>query len=443
MQAQCFIAHLIISKTEPDNCLCLVTVQCRTCTLCPPLLYVSSSSVLCVADTVAPLRVISFSPSAAICWRWLGRIPSLLLLLWLPSTSVPTIPHLLRYLRSIPSCVGCRTRASTTSSSTLSGNNAFQLLPSWSSACSNTASKHTKEDETSDGAGQGDHQRFVVVNPRFDLASHTATAAHAILTTAASTARRTIQKVLLHTVAYVGAKIRAGAAQAASLAVASIRVVVARIATHESLALEITASTLPTRTLEPVSARLSVRGGLISRTRTVGARACFGWIALPSARSTDGSGVCKLARAGTTSFIAWITDRTSVEFASFGIAAGVAGTAIGTTAVTVLAFFDDPVAALVATNGNNAFVIGETARLHRVAAQCTANVTDRTGGEGADSGGGVWIHHVLCSRITGGAGQRAALARVDNVRLATGAGITVMNGTKSVSTLMCKDLPLG
>lgn len=194
-------------------------------------------------------------------------------------------------------------------------------------------------------------------------------------------ARSSVQKVLLHAVTDIGSKVGAGAAQNAGLAVAGIRVVISSIAAHQSLALEVTAGTLAARTFQStsVAALGSIGRRLVRGTGPVGPRADLCGIAKPGACPADGCGPRELASRRAASFVAWITNRPRIEFASVGVATSIATAAFRAATIAVLSFFHNPVPALVAADRDDAFVIGETARLHRVATQRAAYIADRAG----------------------------------------------------------------
>jgi len=95
---------------------------------------------------------------------------------------------------------------------------------------------------------------------------------------------------------------------------------------------------------------------------------------LTGACTTHGASGCELALGGATSFVARVTDGTLGKFASGGVAADISGTALLTTTIAIFTFLDNAVATLVATDGNNPLVVGETARLDGIPAEGTADV---------------------------------------------------------------------
>ena len=86
-----------------------------------------------------------------------------------------------------------------------------------------------------------------------------------ILALTAACARRSIQEVLLQSIANSASKLRASTAQHAITVVASICIVALSIATHDGLALLIPRGALSTSTLQAATAVSSVRLGLVLR----------------------------------------------------------------------------------------------------------------------------------------------------------------------------------
>ena len=290
-----------------------------------------------------------------------------------PLTSISTVPHLLWYLGSLPATVRC-IAVDTSAATPASWDDAFHSFPSRSPACSDTTAENSQQYKPPDRAGQGDDQCLVVVDPGLDFTSNRTSFTHAIFTVPATTAVSAIQEVLLHAVADVRAEVWTGATQRTRLAVASIGVVVASIAAHQSLALNISTRTLPTGTFKTAATILAIWSRGVGRAGSISTRAGLCRITLACASTADGARRGELTLRVTTPFVAWIADGTAVEFAGRRIAAWVPSAGLSASAVTVFAFFNNTISALVPADGNNTFVVGKTARLHRVATQRTTNV---------------------------------------------------------------------
>ena len=144
----------------------------------------------------------------------------------------------------------------------------------------------------------------------------------------------------------------------------------------------------------------------------------------------------------TAAFIAWVTKGALVETACLGITASITSTSFCTTAVAIFAFFHNAIAALVATDGNNSFVVGQAPRVDRVPAQGTADVAHRAWRKVGDPRCRKGVHHELSVGVAGARGERTALARVDHVGVTTSRLVTVMNRTKGMTGFVSKDLPL-
>lgn len=205
-----------------------------------------------------------------------------------------------------------------------------------------------------------------------------------ILASTSTTTGRSVEEVLLKTVANSSAKLGTCTAECASGAVAGISVVPGRVAAHYGLALQVSAGALPAGTFQTRTAAVSVwtcdigrADGRITCTR-------LGWIT----RACSGTADCAIGSqlAGTTAcLVAVIAYGASLELASCGFAAGVVAAALFTTTITVFTVLHDAIATLLATDGGDAFVIGETSGFDTVAPKRTADVADTAGTEVGDA----------------------------------------------------------
>lgn len=123
----------------------------------------------------------------------------------------------------------------------------------------------------------------------------------------------------------------------------------------------------------------------------------------------------------TAVIIAIIADSVVFELASRRVAAGVIAARLGAAAIAVLARFDDAVAALVAGDGGDAFVVGEARAFDAVAAHGRADVADSAGGElcyTLTTRGRV--HDVLGAGVAGAGAEGTALLGVYDCSVAAG-----------------------
>lgn len=260
-----------------------------------------------------------------------------------------------------------------------------------------------------------------------------------------TTAPRAVQEILLHRIADAGAEFRTRAAQGTILRVARIGIVIARIASHQRLTLLVPARALPTRALQTgarVAARLSVGGKGVGRAGGVFARACFLRVALSGAWSADD------ARGGEVAVFAAVlvgvvADGGVFKLAGRGIAASVVPARCRAAAVAILAFLDNAVAALLAGDGSEAFVVDERGGVDAVAAESGANVADGAGAEVRDTFARRGVHDVLGAGVAGSRAERAALLCVDDLAVAAGGGVAIVHGAEGVSGFVGDDLPFG
>lgn len=195
----------------------------------------------------------------------------------------------------------------------------FPLVLLGASAARETAAETAEDGEKqkgADGAADADDDGFVVVDPGFDFAAGGGAGALAlgkivsagagagiwgleqwkentyVGAVATAPARGAVEKVLLETVADSVSELRAGAADGAALAVASMRVVALCIAAHHGLALLVTARALSRGTFKSVAvaaAALAIRRGLVAWAIAIVAGADFFRVALTCAGATYGA----------------------------------------------------------------------------------------------------------------------------------------------------------
>lgn len=95
-----------------------------------------------------------------------------------------------------------------------------------SSAAAYTAAKDAEEDETADTAGDTDDEGTVMVDPIADFSGSRRALALTIRASASAPTRGPIEKVLLHTIASVGAEFGGSARKSAILSITRVCIVV-------------------------------------------------------------------------------------------------------------------------------------------------------------------------------------------------------------------------
>lgn len=221
------------------------------------------------------------------------------------------------------------------------------------------ATEDREHQKSANGGRDTDDEGAVTVDPGADFVADGTAIAAAVGAPSASTTRRAVQEVLLQAIADAAAEFRTSAAEHAIAVVAGIGIVSLSVAPHNSLTLLVSARALSTCASQTVTAVAAVILSLVFRA--IGRTACaplFG-IALSSARTAHGSGAGELAISAAV-FGRVVADGVALELARRGIAASIVATALLATAIAVLAFLDDAVAALLAGNGRDTSVIGET-----------------------------------------------------------------------------------
>lgn len=132
----------------------------------------------------------------------------------------------------------------------------------------------------------------------------------------------------------------------------------------------------------------------------------------------------------TAIFVGVIADRSTRESAVGGTA-GIVATRVST--VAIFAFLDDAVAALLAGNGLDGAIVGQTLSVDNVATDSTAYIADGAWGEVVDTVGGERVHDELRLGIASVLPVRTALPRGDELLILTGLAVTVVDGSESVA----------
>ena len=181
-----------------------------------------------------------------------------------------------------------------------------------------------------------------------------------IVALSTATTHSTVKEVLLHTVTDSRTELRGSTRKRAVLAVTSIGIVLRRVRTHQCLALLIPRCTLSTCALEAlraVSAALSIGRRNIWGAGRVGATTSLLRVALAGTGSTYCAGAGELA-VGAAVLIRGIADSIILEFTGRGVAAGVVSTVRSAPTIAVFTLFDNAIAALLAGDRCDTFVIG-------------------------------------------------------------------------------------
>src|SRR5271156_4654266 len=256
-----------------------------------------------------------------------------------------------------------------------------------------------------------------------------------IITFAASPTRRSVKEILLHRVTNIRSKFWRCARQTASLRVASVGVVVRSIAAHQSLALQISAGTLPTGTLQLLSAIAAV-GAVwlcrIRRTSTITSRTSLLRITYAGGRSAYVTSSSELATACAASIICGVTNSPSPQLAGCGYTAAVGTTAFWPTTVALFRAFHNPIATLISRNCRDTFVVREATALDRIPSQCAADVSQCAGRELGDSRPRRRIHDILSISVTRRGRQWTALLSIDSSAIGASLTCAVMDCAKSM-----------
>lgn len=123
------------------------------------------------------------------------------------------------------------------------------------------------------------------------------------------------------------------------------------------------------------------------------------------------------------------------------MAARVGTAACHTAAVAVFAWFDDAVAALLAGDGFDVLVVGQTIRVDRLTTNSAADIPDGAGAEVRDTLCRGRVHDVLLAGIARALAQGTALLRVDEVGIGASFGRAVVDCAVGVAGFVGDDLP--
>jgi hypothetical protein len=104
--------------------------------------------------------------------------------------------------------------------------------------------------------------------------------------------------------------------------------------------------------------------------------------------------------ASAAVFVGVVADGVVSESASTRIAALVASTTLITATIAFFVAFYNAVAARLALDCDNAAIVGETARLHAVAAEGCTDIAHGARGEGRDALCSGWVHDEILASIT-------------------------------------------
>ena len=107
--------------------------------------------------------------------------------------------------------------------------------------------------------------------------------------------------------------------------------------------------------------------------------------------------------------VAVVADGIVLVFASRSVATSIVATARLASAVALFAFFDNSVAALLASNGADILVVRQAGCLDTVTADSAAYVSNAARTEILDSRAGRRVHDILFACITSTGTQRTAL----------------------------------
>lgn len=138
-----------------------------------------------------------------------------------------------------------------------------------------------------------------------------------------------------------------------------------------------------------------------------------------------------------------VADGGAFELAGRGVTAGVVSARGRAAAVAILAFLDNAVAALLARDGSDAFVVDKRGGVDTVAAEGGADVADGAETELRNAFARGGVHDEFGAGVAGGGAERAALLRVDDLAIGAGGGVAVVHGAEGVPGFVGDDLPFG
>jgi len=219
------------------------------------------------------------------------------------------------------------------------------------------AHEDAEHNQTTDAGSDSNNQSLVALKPVLDFATKVAVAVAVFAET--TSAGRAVEEVLLHAVTRVGAESGTTTAQSAAAAVAGIRVVILRVASHDRLALQIARRALAARTCHVVgaAARRVLLVLVLGAVRVGSGAALFG-VAFADTGAADGRRRRELAIPAAV-LVGVVAHSVRLELARSRIAAVVIATSRRATAIALLVALDDSVTASLACDGSDVPVVGE------------------------------------------------------------------------------------
>lgn len=282
------------------------------------------------------------------------------------------------------------------------------LVCAAAAAAADTAAEDGEEDEAAYTGADADHDGFMVVDPRGDLAADGGASAAAVLTFAAAAAVGAIEEVLLQAEALVGGEFGRAAGHYAGGRVASVGVVAGGVGAHDGLALLVARRALAGGAFEAIATAVTIRGVGVGWADSSITWASLLRITVARALTADSACACKLAVAAAV-FVGVVADRVVLVSASRGVTAGIVATTLLATAVTLFVALYDAVTTLLASDGFHFSVIAQAIGIDIVVLDSTADVADRARREFINTSLTRRIHDVPLIGIARGCVQMTAL----------------------------------
>lgn len=294
------------------------------------------------------------------------------------------------------------------------------------------------QDQAAYDDGNRDGNTLVVLVPVCHFLCPRATFAATVLAASATSAAGSVHKVLVVECALSTVESR-GLALEQTVVAACLGFVAVKNITSGDLTLAVARCAHARNAFKSLAARVAVVLVLVLGARRLVARALLLRIAIASAGAANLGRGSKLASSIATVFVVGIADGASLELAGFGVTALVVTTDSLTTTVTFLTRLNNAVTALATSDSLDVLVIRQTVRLD-VTLESRANVSDTAGRELGDVGSSGGVHHEATASVTAVLGKRTASLRIGLDR--TGLLNTIVDGTKRVTSLVRKNLPL-
>jgi hypothetical protein len=129
----------------------------------------------------------------------------------------------------------------------------------------------------------------------------------------------------------------------------------------------------------------------------------------------------------TAVFVGIVAHGVVFELAGCRVTACICSTSIFTSAITFFITFHNAVATGLTAEKSDTPIVGEAGGFDRIDAHGTADVSDGAGGKEFDVVASRGVHDELTTSVTGGGREGTALLRRDDVGIAAGRGVAIVN----------------